>query len=86
MFDIIRILPAVVSPIAGIIFAPIFLTLLLVVLIIRIGCHFLFLPEGFSGSLTGAAVTIPLVLHTGIWMEKALAMGASLVLIHGFPP
>ena len=86
MFDIIRILPAVVSPIAGIIFAPIFLTFLLVLLIIRIGCHFLFLPEGLSGSLTGAAAAIPLVLYTGIWMEKTLAMGASLVLIHGFPP
>ena len=50
------------------------------------GCHFLFLPEGLSIPLTSFSLTVALIFYTGIWTEKVLAMGASLVLIHGFRP
>jgi hypothetical protein len=63
---------------------PVALGISLVGLVIGISGHFVALPAGFSGPLTGLVGAEPLALDPGIRQKTTAAMGTSDGAVHGF--
>jgi hypothetical protein len=68
--------------------APLFLTVTLVGLVVRIDCELFFLPFALTGPLTVYLAAIVLILYTGIRGKEAFTMGGRTLnpCVHGFPP